>query len=336
MVRGTLITDTDFEHIRLAIDTARFSSQEDDRPRPKVGAVLVKDGEKLGAAFRGESGPGDHAEFGLLEVKLKHTDVAGGTLYTTLEPCTVRNPPKIPCVERISSRRLARVVIGMLDANQLICGKGIRHLRKCGIEIDLFPSKFVNSVEDQNREFIRDRELVEKVALSDATSKAGPLINPQFAEDLVRLDKSFKLESIFDSNTIFIIAGDSIVSEVLDRHTCGLLREAIDIRGTGHPFRRALIVSAKTWIRDGWFTLKCPAISIGGEAANEISKEWLRAAAQKRISPFPLSTGHGVYLGEPRPRAVLYGPAAADTMAAVETYIAKARGLKEFLANAWS
>src|SRR5580700_8003167 len=101
-----------------AIERAKLSRQEAGPPKPKVGAVLVNDGKELGRAHRGELALGDHAEFGLLEKKLAHDEVAGGTLYTTLEPCTVRNPKKIPCAERIASRRLARVVIGMLDPDQ--------------------------------------------------------------------------------------------------------------------------------------------------------------------------------------------------------------------------
>jgi len=75
---------------------------------------------------------------------------------------------------------------------------------------------------------------------------------------------------------------------------------------------------------------------VGGAAANNVSKEWLEDAAEKGINPFSLGKGSGLYLSAPRPRAVLAGTNAADTMDAVEKYISHSRGLTEFLVNAWS
>ncbi len=330
-----MITDDDIQYICKAVDRARLSRPESGRPRPKVGAVLVKGGKELGSAHRGELELGDHAEFGLLEGKLAHDDVTGGTLYTTLEPCTVRNEPKVRCAERIVERRLARVVIGMLDPNQFICGKGIRYLRKHNVNVDLFPSNYVATVEDQNREFTRDQERAAELVVKTAGTNLMFAINPHFDDDLARLDRAFKIESIADPRTIFIIAGETIVAEVLDRYTCGLLREEIDRKGRGHPFQRALIVSAKTWKDSNWFTEKCPAISIGGEKANQVSYEWLEVAKQIGLKPFPLAKGYGVYMSEPRPRAVLFGDFADDTKVAVERYIGDPRGLREFLENSW-
>jgi pyrimidine deaminase RibD-like protein len=323
--------DSDLPFMTAAIEVARLSRQEAGPPRPKVAAILVMDGKELGKAFRGETGSGDHAEYGLLEKKLAHDNVAGATLYTTLEPCTERNPPKLHCAARIHTRRLGRVVIGMLDPNQRICGQGIRELRSYGIDVDLFPSKLMAQVEDQNREFILHQE-----SITASTVPSGvPAINPKIQTDLVRMDGIWKFESIASAETIFIIAGDTIVSEVLDRCTCGLLRDEIDRIGQGSPFKRALIMSAQSWKNESWFTQKCAAISIGGARANAVSKELLQIAIDKGVKPFPLATGEGVYLSELRPRAVLFGPLAADTRAAVQKYIAEARGLKEFLRNCW-
>jgi pyrimidine deaminase RibD-like protein len=167
---NTVVTPEDLPHIRMAITRAQFSVSEGGPPRPKVGAVLVKNGTQMGQAHRGDMSPGDHAEFVLLERKLEHEDVSGATLYTTLEPCTVRSSKKQPCAERIVGRKLTRVVIGILDPNQRICGRGVRQLRRAGIEVDLFPSEFMAQVEDQNREFIHDQEQIE------AAARATPVV----------------------------------------------------------------------------------------------------------------------------------------------------------------
>jgi len=85
----------DLDYIRLAVAEARKSKFEDTTPRPYVGVVVVKDGKIITTAHRGELGSGEHGEFTALERKLKDESVAGATVYTTLEPCTTRNHPKV-------------------------------------------------------------------------------------------------------------------------------------------------------------------------------------------------------------------------------------------------
>jgi pyrimidine deaminase RibD-like protein len=150
----------DARHMQRAIEKARsctFEGEEETAvPRPYVGAVLVRDGVEIGAARRGEKAPGDHAEFTLLDKELRDSpDAVGGTLYTTLEPCTKRGEGKIPCVDRIVARKIRRVVVGMLDPNQSIRGEGIWVLREAGIAVDLCAIEEMTAIEDLNREFVR-------------------------------------------------------------------------------------------------------------------------------------------------------------------------------------
>jgi pyrimidine deaminase RibD-like protein len=141
--------------MEMAIDQARKSISEDERAHPKVGAVVVKDRAVVATAFRGELGKGEHAEYTALERKLPSETLAGATVYATLEPCTTRNHPKMPCAQRLIERKVKRVVIGMLDPNPWICGKGERLLRDHGIEVERFPHELVMQLEEMNRAFVR-------------------------------------------------------------------------------------------------------------------------------------------------------------------------------------
>jgi pyrimidine deaminase RibD-like protein/NTP pyrophosphatase (non-canonical NTP hydrolase) len=163
---------TELEFMRMAIDASRKCKGEDGRQHPKVGAVVVKDGQVLATSYRGELGEGEHAEFTALEKKLYEDILSGATVYTTLEPCTTRNHPKIPCADRLIERKVARVVIGMLDPNPTITGRGQRRLRDASIQTDLFPADLMAEVEELNREFTRyQRRQDEGPTFSDALIK---------------------------------------------------------------------------------------------------------------------------------------------------------------------
>jgi len=99
-------------------------------PNPMVGAVIVKEGRVIGEGWHERCG-GKHAEINALE--RARGDVAGSTIYVTLEPCCHhgRTPP---CVDRIIAARPARVVVGVTDPNPLVSGRGIATLRDHGIE----------------------------------------------------------------------------------------------------------------------------------------------------------------------------------------------------------
>lgn len=154
ILTGTRARDERSVMVR-AIELARLCRSEPGKSSPKVGAIAVRDGIVLGEAYRGELAPGEHAEYTLLERKLRHATLAGGTLFTTLEPCTTRNPPKLPCADRIVERRLKRVVVGVLDPNNSIRGRGELRLRDAGIEIARFDPDLMAQIEELNRDFRR-------------------------------------------------------------------------------------------------------------------------------------------------------------------------------------
>jgi len=140
--------------MRLAVELAAKSPPEDQRAHPKVGAVLAKDGSIVAGAFRGERCAGDHAEYTLFEKKLApEIDPRGGTLFTTLEPCTDRKQRK-PCSEWIVQKGISKVFIGILDPNPRIYSQGLQYLRSNGIEVDFFPPELRERIREDNVDFI--------------------------------------------------------------------------------------------------------------------------------------------------------------------------------------
>jgi diaminohydroxyphosphoribosylaminopyrimidine deaminase / 5-amino-6-(5-phosphoribosylamino)uracil reductase len=101
-------------------------------PNPRVGAlVLDRNGDVRGS--HAHLGPGQaHAE--VVALAEAGSDAAGGTLISTLEPCTHhgRTPP---CVDAIIEAGIATVYVGAEDPDQRVAGRGIEALRRAGIEV---------------------------------------------------------------------------------------------------------------------------------------------------------------------------------------------------------
>ena len=168
------MSKSDIEFMRLAIKVAKDSRPEPDgRIHPKVGVVVVKNGELLATGSRGELCAGEHAEYTVLERKLKSKDLAGAILYTTLEPCTTRKHPKIPCVKWIVKRRIYKAVIGILDPNPEIRGKGVLFLRENNVLVEHFPAELQLKIEEMNKAFIeqfRKKPSMNDHSIIEATS----------------------------------------------------------------------------------------------------------------------------------------------------------------------
>ncbi len=114
-------------------------------PNPMVGAVLVGNGEILAEGWHEQYG-GPHAEvncFRHAENQVQKYDVRCTrdfyrecTLFVSLEPCSHYGKTP-PCAKLIIEKGVGKVVVGMLDPNPLVAGKGVAMLREAGIEVEV-------------------------------------------------------------------------------------------------------------------------------------------------------------------------------------------------------
>lgn len=135
---------TDSEYILRCIQLAR-NGEYYVAPNPMVGALLVNpaDDTVFAEGWHHRYGEG-HAEvecFRAADAKmagLSPAEVAaiygGLTLYVSLEPCSHYGKTP-PCADLIISKGVRRVVIGCLDPNPQVAGRGVQKLRDAGIEV---------------------------------------------------------------------------------------------------------------------------------------------------------------------------------------------------------
>lgn len=117
-------------YMRRALELAKNGAGHVS-PNPMVGAVIVKRGRVIGEGWHEYCG-GLHAERNAL--KNCTESALGATMYVTLEPCCHygRTPP---CTEAIIAHKIAHVVVGCLDPNEKVAGKGAEILRAHGITV---------------------------------------------------------------------------------------------------------------------------------------------------------------------------------------------------------
>ena len=231
---------TDERYMKMALELAKRGVPW-ACPNPLVGAVIVKNGRIIGKGWHRCCGE-NHAEINAIESARE--PVRGSTIYISLEPCSHhgRTPP---CVERLVSEKPAAVVIGTIDPNPIVSGRGVATLKRHGIETR------VGVLEDQCREinevffkYIRTRTPF--VTLKFAQSIDGKIATATGHSRWISSEPSRVFAHRLRSHHDAILVGSGTVTKDDPELTCRLvrgrdpLRVVVDSKLKIHPDARVL------------------------------------------------------------------------------------------------
>ncbi len=130
--KGGGIIETDIRWMRGALAEAD-AGRGLTAPNPPVGCVIVRGSSRVGSGHHARFG-GPHAEVEALKAAGRRA--RGATAYVTLEPCCVSGKTA-PCTRALIEAGISRVVAGCRDPNPEVTGRGVRELRRHGIEVRL-------------------------------------------------------------------------------------------------------------------------------------------------------------------------------------------------------
>ncbi len=128
------IDQNNLELMQLALIEARKRQSFETHPNPRVGAALRSLDGKIVSAFHSKAGA-PHAEIEVFQ-KAKELGIStqNATLAVTLEPCSHHGKTP-PCSEAVFKAGVSKVLIGSIDPNPLVSGKGVAFLEANGIEV---------------------------------------------------------------------------------------------------------------------------------------------------------------------------------------------------------
>ena len=147
--KSTMITEDDI----LLMHDAMLLAQRGEglvNPNPLVGALIVKDDEVVARGWHTRYGDLHAEREAFRDAEERKVDCKDTTMYVTLEPCCHQGHQP-PCTDAIIEHGVKRVVVGLLDPNPLVAGKGIALLREAGIDVEVLEDAiFENEVVAQS------------------------------------------------------------------------------------------------------------------------------------------------------------------------------------------
>lgn len=104
-------------------------------PNPMVGCVIVYNGLIIGEGYHRKYGEA-HAEVNAINSVKEMSLLAQSTMYVTLEPCSHfgKTPP---CADLVVKMKIPKVVVGSVDPNEKVAGRGLERLRSAGCDVEV-------------------------------------------------------------------------------------------------------------------------------------------------------------------------------------------------------
>ncbi len=184
--KNSVFSEEDQKYMKLAIKLAG-KGRGKTNPNPMVGAVIVKDGKIISHGYHRQGGLA-HAEIEAINNSIEPPE--NSTMYVTLEPCTFHGKT-LPCVNEIVKHKFRKIIIGSIDPNPRVNGRGIEFLKKAGINVKI--GLLENKIKLQNEVFFKQiKTKIPFVCCKVASSIDGKLATRSSDSKWITSEKSRK------------------------------------------------------------------------------------------------------------------------------------------------
>ncbi len=192
-------------YMKLALEEA-YKYKGQTHPNPAVGAIIVKEDKIISIGAHQKAGT-DHAE--IVALKNAKESVKDATMYVTLEPCSFHGKTP-PCCPAIISSGIKRVVIGSIDPNPKVSGKGIEWLKSAGIEVktDVLKEECHKLNEDFFVYIVKKRPFI---TLKCAMSIDGYLAKEDGTSKWITSEKAREIAHVYRKYSSAIVVGINTV-----------------------------------------------------------------------------------------------------------------------------
>lgn len=160
-------------------------------PNPLVGAVVLdKNGNLAGIGWHKKYGEAHAEPNAIKNAEENGFNIEGGTIIVSLEPCSHYGKTP-PCADLIIQKGFKKAVIGCVDPNPKVSGKGLNRLQKAGIEV--IQNVMENECKKINEIFIKNQTTqLPFIAIKTATTTDGKIATKTGSSKWITSEKSRK------------------------------------------------------------------------------------------------------------------------------------------------